>query len=878
MFRNIKANSIIIAKEEAHHIIREQLIKNNQYLGIRIYTINQFLNSLGNFQSEESIKILFNYRKRLEELKPSLHIYGKSVLSYEFMNACLKFIEEMKLYQVMVDDLPKDSDSAKEMAEIINTLYDYPTNNDASKYYLEKIKQLDATNIYIYPSFYTYNEQFYLDKLLAQGANNLSFKQQRRDAKCFHALNKREEIEGCVQFIIDNELNADDIQMTLADINYLPLAKQILERYNIPFTSYCLEMEVEVTQNRLLALLRYYLKPTQEQLINCLSSGVFPGKYTSRLEEYLTIFEAELHDDFTHLQDKENESNIMSDKDFKQVQKLQEQAKIARDEIMPKLDELLKREVKDALQMMVDIVAASLRHSREKQILNKVVKKIAVIYSLLKTKDDLSYLESIMENSAIYSSIDTYQGLSITSINQSSLNKKYHFVLGVDNKNYPGFKGKNGIFDEEYYAKTSLPTQQQRYEYYMEQLDILMQASAYSYVSYSVAGYDGKGKELALEIEMQYQHSYPYPLNQNYQQYAIEPKIDEKTAYQLYCREGFLPGSISSLEKFIGCPYAYFLSYGLKIKEPLKLGFPQSYAGTLSHYVLEQLITTYHKQYSEVEREVMDELIESELNKLIKVYPNYQNRFNTLKRRISNSLWKTLRRLAHYEQHSLAKPYIAEKEFFITYEMENVTLLLHGFVDRIDQIGSHLVIFDYKSSVKNLSMTKLKTGEQLQLVTYSVALANETQQKVIGSFYISLKNENIEQAAYKVERRKKETIALDEEILENQIAQAHRFSGWGYDEEVAALDESNSHFKGFTITMKGDITKLHDLNDLEVKLTTILEKICNNILSGNIDINPSNTACMFCEYHNICHYRGKYSERTSLLDVEEGDFDDDEME
>lgn len=873
MFKHIKANSIIIAKEEVHHTIREELIKNNQYLGIKIYTINQFLNSLGNFQSEDSIQILFNYRKRLEVLKPSLHIYDKSVLSYEFMNACHNFIEEMKLYQVDVDDLAKDSEASLEMIEIIKTLYDYPTNNDATNYYLNKINELDASNIYIYPSFYTYNEQFYLDKLLAQGANNLVINTTRVEAKCFHALNKREEVEGCIQFIIEKKIKAQDIQLTLADVNYLPLVKQILERYNIPYTSYCLEMEIEVTQIRLLALLRYYLNPTQDQLMNCLSSGVFPGKYTSRLEEYLTIFEADLHDDFIHLQDKVNESNIMSDNDFKQVQTLQQQAKIARDEIVVILDELLEMDIKEALQKMIDLVALSLRNIREKQILNKIVKRIALIYDSLKTKDDLRYLESIMENSAVYSSIDTYQGLSITSINQSSLNKKYHFVLGVDNKNYPGFKSKNGIFDEEYYAKTPLPTQQQRYECYMQQLTVLMQASAYSYVSYSIAGYDGKGKELALEIETEYQHSYPYPLNQNYHPYKIEPKIDEKSAMQLYCKDGFLPGSISSLEKYIGCPYAYFLRYGLKIKEPLKLGFPQSYAGTLSHYVLEQLTTTYHKQYSEVNREVMDELIESELNKLIEVYPNYQSRFNTLKRRISNSLWKTLQRLAHYEQHSLAKPYIAEKEFYITYELEKVTLKLHGFVDRIDQIGSHLVIFDYKSSAKNLSMSKLKTGEQLQLVTYSVALANESQQKVIGSFYISLKNEDVAQAAYKVDRRKKETIALDEEELAKQIAQTHRFSGWGYDEEVACLDESNSHFKGFSITTKGSITKLQDLKALEDDLKIIFAKICNNILSGNIDINPSNSACMFCEYHNICHYRGKYNERIALIEDEEGDVD-----
>ena len=52
-------------------------------------------------------------------------------------------------------------------------------------------------------------------------------------------------------------------------------------------------------------------------------------------------------------------------------------------------------------------------------------------------------------------------------------------------------------------------------------------------------------------------------------------------------KDDVLKGSISSLERYIHCPFSYFLRYGLGLREPMQYTFSDSYAGTLSHYVLE---------------------------------------------------------------------------------------------------------------------------------------------------------------------------------------------------------------------------------------------------------------------------------------------------
>ena len=79
------------------------------------------------------------------------------------------------------------------------------------------------------------------------------------------------------------------------------------------------------------------------------------------------------------------------------------------------------------------------------------------------------------------------------------MERKHHFILGVDNKNFPAFPNKKGIFDETYYATTPLVSQQIRYEHYMHEMNRMLEDANNLYVSYSVAGYDGKGKEAALE-------------------------------------------------------------------------------------------------------------------------------------------------------------------------------------------------------------------------------------------------------------------------------------------------------------------------------------------------------------------------------------------
>ena len=81
-----------------------------------------------------------------------------------------------------------------------------------------------------------------------------------------------------------------------------------------------------------------------------------------------------------------------------------------------------------------------------------------------------------------------------------------------------------------------------------------------------------------------------------------------------------------------------------------------------------------------------------------------------------------------YKRQSHFQPWQQEREF--QYEIpvtSDVTLALHGFIDRLDVYDDILCILDYKSSAKTLSETKVFAAMQLQLLTYSIVMAKLEQ-------------------------------------------------------------------------------------------------------------------------------------------------------
>lgn len=864
---DITNNSIILAPSVLHKAIQKELLTGKKgCIGISIQTIENYLLSLvphpNNFDT-----ILFQYHQCIKHVLPYISIYKDICDKDYFLQECMQFLDDLKFYKVSIDSLPQDSAEEKEINLILKTLYDIPTR---MQYIIRASEQLSPSSktIYLYPSFLNDKQEILCHRLRKQGAKLITTDPLQTHSDFFHAMNKREEVEAMAQYIIHHDIDAEDVTITICNASYSSLIAQVFQRYHIPYTLLNKTAQ-NIPAKRYCALLSYYLRPNDESFIALLDHEIFPYASQLELKKYLQLFQAHINDIIKELPDVRGE--LLNDYELEKLKQLREKAKEAQDIILPVITSLLSLTWQDALIAISDIIVEHLNVNEQHHFI-QVQTCIQHAYPYLSSKEDLSFLHDRLRTLTAAEEMPL-QGVLIHNLKTLLPRRKHHFIVGAIQSDYPAFPLKKGIFNEAYYAKTPLPDMQTRYHAYMKQLQQQLQQSPHTIISYPLGDYEGKGKEAALEIESFVQKkAIAYPIRYNRILYIPNIAISDKQAKHLYLKDDTLHGSISSFERYQKCPFSYYLRYGLKLKEPFQSTFDESKAGTLAHHILEVLTKTYGKAYVDVQTEKIEEILIDELQAIVSVFPNRGDWANLMKQRLLLNITQNLSILKEMEKHNEMTIFQSEYEFYYNYELEeNTTLRLHGFIDRIDQKNEYLRIIDYKSSAKSLQEQQVFAALQLQLITYGIVARHDFQKKLLGTYYISLKNENIPYTAGKMKRRPVSYEPLNDIDYHDAIFTAHRLQGWSMDPHIEIIDDNGQHIKGISMNKNGEVTsrKLYNMNILEAHFQTMYQKIGKRILSGDISIMPQESACQYCKYHEICRFKGFAKKPESLIDFDE---------
>lgn len=871
---NLPINSIILAPTHLHAFLNQKVLsQSNGKIGLRFYSIASYLQSqsLNDLPSTEAI--LFTYRDKIKELSTSLSIYKEAALTPAFLKQCYQFIQDLKIWNISPQSLLEDTASNKELKKIILTLYPIHTTGNILHLNEVLLQHKSATHIYIYPSLFSCEEKKWVDLLLSNGAHMLDDTMENKSSNFYHALNKRQEIEGCAQYIIEHQLDAEDVAITIADATYTPIIKQIFQRYEIPFCDLTHNNKSSIALQRFNILLSYFLFCDYDHLLPCLDCGIFHVDHLTSLQKYLQIYQKDIIQPFHHLQEIKHTSHVLDENDLKKLIDLEIEAEAARTQIVPLLHPIAQPKSFESLFLTVlQYVFDSVQNNyQEQSVLIQVQSLLQEILPLIQTNTDLQFLLTILNDFHISSSLSSIQGATISTLSQGQLTKTHHFILGATQNNYPAFPIKSGIFNETYYQSIPYPTMEKRYQQHLQQLQQYIFRCNHLYISYPLGTYEGKSLEPALEIEQIFNHpSIVYPLQESYESNIQKPYLSNAIASELFVKDHTIKGSISSLERYIRCPFSYFLRYGLGLKEPMKLGFSDSYMGTLAHYLLETLTSTYGKQYTKAPIQKIDDLIQTEIQALQEVFPDMHDHLLTMQTRIKESILQTLSRLQEFEEHSQFQPYLQEKEFYYNFPInDDVSFSLHGFIDRIDKYQDILCILDYKSSAKSLSETNVLAALQLQLLTYSIVTRHLENKDIMGAYYISLKNENITHSAGKITRRKPITYTeTGPDELNTLLYNTHRLNGWSMINKLSVLDDQGTHITGIRCNKDEEIvtSKLYNLDTLEIYFHEIYQIIGNRILNGDIAIEPSEHACDYCAYHEICRFHGLPFERKPLIE------------
>lgn len=352
--------------------------------------------------------------------------------------------------------------------------------------------------------------------------------------------------------------------------------------------------------------------------------------------------------------------------------------------------------------------------------------------------------------------------------------------------------------------------------------------------------------------------------------------LNEKNLNKLYGK--YLKTSVSRLESYRRCPFAFHLTYGLKLKEKDELKMEALDTGSFMHEVIDTFfkeLDDRHLNVKEISDEEVFDIVNEIINMLLDTTRYYiftsSNKYKLLSRRLKKVIYQSICYIVYSLRYSDFKVFGHETEFSDKGEFKNIKfdvdgnkIEITGKIDRIDTAKlndkQYVRIIDYKSSARKLDMNQILSGLQIQLITYLDAVAEQTTFEPSGILYMGL-----------IDNVVKDAKNLSKEEIEAKIRANFKMQGLILaDVNVVKmmdnkLEKGSSDIIPVYLKQDGEISKnkssvidKKDFDELQVKVKEIIKDISREILKGKIDIKPFNynkkTGCDYCKFKNICMF------------------------
>lgn len=362
-----------------------------------------------------------------------------------------------------------------------------------------------------------------------------------------------------------------------------------------------------------------------------------------------------------------------------------------------------------------------------------------------------------------------------------------------------------------------------------------------------------------------------------------------------------LTGSTSQFERYAACAFSYFMRYGLHLQERAEHQVEFFDIGNIVHEALELYtkdLIKEGKNWNEISESQQHIRVNQCINAVVEQYKNgllYSTERDTylitrLRRILTRTVWAITRQMELGEFRTVD----SEISFEIMHrtrgeemvrqleqtEDENLLRLI-GRIDRIDSMtkgdATYLKVVDYKTGKKNISLSDLYHGLQMQLMIYLKAGVEEASQKTkklvipAGVLYYNIDDPMVEGKAEKeaIEHTILKGLKMDGLLNEDNPILPSLDSGFLAEEGKLAADRS-SDILPFATNKDGWLKKTSktvttkDFADLMDFTERKLQNIRNEIMDGKITVNPyrkldssGDTACRYCPYHSICRFDTK---------------------
>lgn len=340
--------------------------------------------------------------------------------------------------------------------------------------------------------------------------------------------------------------------------------------------------------------------------------------------------------------------------------------------------------------------------------------------------------------------------------------------------------------------------------------------------------------------------------------------------------------SVSRLEKYADCPFAYYVQYGLGARERKIYRLSPPDVGTFLHAVIENFsrkVADQNIDWREFDREwckdtvslIVDEMLDNMQGAGLSGSKRFTALTLRLKRVITRAVWiiaEHIRRGSFYPVGYEMDFGDGEKLPPIAIELESgEKIYLTGRIDRLDALkaeeGTYLRIVDYKSGNKAFKLSDVFYGLQVQLITYLDAIGENSGLDITppvlpgGVLYFKIDDPII-----------KGTGRLPEEEIERSIMRQLKMKGLLL-ADVKLIREMDNTMEGTSLIIparinKGDVlgkssaASPEQFGLLRKYVRKLLKSLCEEIMKGNTSIQPYKkkgiTSCKYCGFSAVCQF------------------------
>ncbi len=862
-YPNLEKNSTILLKYYQRLPFFAELLTTVPGLThINFQSINQ-LYQLDKFDDFELKQLFYSILNTQPPLKVLGHYYQS-----------LAFIDELvQLYQIIITnglqlaDLPQTTFKEQDIYTLIKQALSQPTS-----YQQRVLSFKPANNPYYRLESYPPDliEQGLLRKLNYQSIPVLT--KQPAKIQAYHTLNLKVEVEAVAQQIIASKLALDETLLICLNTDYFPVIKQVFARYQININQTNSLAHYQFLE-LFLGLLNYWIKPTTTGLIQNLKINAFylPKAYElATLLDYYEITPATL-ENFNPVSLKQvplfqagelrwlnylitvtAESLTQLKSQLKQIQAFRTPSEVISYALKLAQDQLNPAELTGFNELKLTLAKLAERFD-----FDTLTPELLVDFlRLIKPQATDLHNQVIVTNQIDY----FYPGV------------KNCFILGVSNNNFPQINQFTGIIDEIYLAKLPVTSLADRTAQYLSALEKLFQLSENLTVSYAFADYEGKPLTAAYQFEAllkQHQTTFlEYRLAEKHDPLTKTYTINPELFWSLINYDNALGGSVSAYETYTSCQYSYFLKYGLRLQELTLPSFSAATVGTMMHFLMQKIVSTYQKDYPLLTNKQLADILVSNTSELFTVLPQLEPTWRMIWVNFLYQLELWFPFLTDMEAHNRFIPELLEHKFQYTFNFDDLTLHLTGFIDRVDRYQDYFRIIDYKSSSKSLNLNQIIQGQQLQLLTYLYVYQKQTALQPHGVYYCSLPRKLENYPSYSINyRKKKPTVeAVSDQAREDKTFTALRLSGLTTG-NPASIYASELHVNDLTLKdNKLGKKALLEFEEISRIVPALYQAITKQIKAGEIDCNPDKSACTYCPFKEICQYY-QTEDKQPLIDL-----------